>query len=60
MGHNSPCEDPQSRKQATPGLIEAFGYIRVSGKGQLSGDGFPRQRAAIQAYAAAYGYCVIR
>jgi DNA invertase Pin-like site-specific DNA recombinase len=32
---------------------KAFGYLRVSGKSQLDGDGFPRQRAAIQAYAAA-------
>lgn len=31
--------------------IKAFGYLRVSGKGQLDGDGFPRQRAAIEAHA---------
>ena len=30
---------------------QAFGYIRVSGKGQLGGDGFPRQIQAIQQYA---------
>ena len=33
----------------------AFAYLRVSGKGQVEGDGFPRQLAAIQAYAKANG-----
>jgi DNA invertase Pin-like site-specific DNA recombinase len=58
LGYKGLVKTP--RKQATPGLIEAFGYIRVSGKGQLNGDGFPRQRASIQAYAAAHGYRVTR
>jgi len=40
--------------------MKAFGYLRVSGKGQLDGDGFPRQRAAIKAYAAAHGIRVVR
>jgi DNA invertase Pin-like site-specific DNA recombinase len=31
----------------------AYAYLRVSGKGQLEGDGFPRQIAAIKKYAAA-------
>ncbi len=31
----------------------AVSYLRVSGKGQIDGDGFPRQRAAIEAYAKA-------
>jgi DNA invertase Pin-like site-specific DNA recombinase len=31
-------------------MIRAFGYLRVSGKGQIAGDGFPRQRSAITAY----------
>jgi DNA invertase Pin-like site-specific DNA recombinase len=30
---------------------KAFAYLRVSGKGQIDGDGFPRQRAAIARYA---------
>jgi len=30
----------------------AYAYLRVSGKTQLKGDGFPRQLAAIRAYAA--------
>lgn len=41
-------------------MIEAFGYIRVSGRGQLDGDGFPRQRAAIQRYADANGIRIVR
>ena len=40
--------------------MKAFGYLRVSGKGQLDGDGFPRQRAAIKAFAAAHGIRVVR
>jgi DNA invertase Pin-like site-specific DNA recombinase len=31
----------------------AFAYLRVSGKGQLEGDGFTRQREAIDQYAKA-------
>jgi DNA invertase Pin-like site-specific DNA recombinase len=33
-------------------MQKAFAYLRVSGKGQIEGDGFNRQRAAIKAYAA--------
>lgn len=32
-------------------MQRAFGYLRVSGKGQIEGEGFPRQEAAIRAYA---------
>jgi DNA invertase Pin-like site-specific DNA recombinase len=32
-------------------MTKAFAYLRVSGKGQVDGDGFPRQLAAIQQYA---------
>jgi DNA invertase Pin-like site-specific DNA recombinase len=32
-------------------MTKAFAYLRVSGKGQIQGDGFPRQLAAIKAYA---------
>lgn len=35
---------------------KAFGYLRVSGKSQVEGDGFPRQKAAIQKWAKANGY----
>jgi DNA invertase Pin-like site-specific DNA recombinase len=41
-------------------VSKAFSYLRVSGKGQIEGDGFPRQRAAIKAYAAANGIKVVR
>ena len=41
-------------------MVKAFSYLRVSGKGQVSGDGFPRQRAAIKAYAKANGYTMVR
>lgn len=30
---------------------KAFSYLRVSGKGQIDGDGFPRQRSVCEAYA---------
>ena len=32
-------------------MTKAFAYLRVSGKGQVDGDGFPRQEAAVKAYA---------
>jgi DNA invertase Pin-like site-specific DNA recombinase len=34
---------------------KAVSYLRVSGKGQIRGDGFPRQREVIRRYAAANG-----
>lgn len=40
-------------------LVKAFGYIRVSGKGQVDGDGFARQEAAIRSYAKAHGIEVV-
>jgi len=36
--------------------MKAFGYIRVSGKGQIDGDGLTRQEEAIRQYAAANGF----
>jgi DNA invertase Pin-like site-specific DNA recombinase len=35
-------------------MTRVFAYLRVSGKGQIGGDGFPRQLAAIKAYASAH------
>jgi DNA invertase Pin-like site-specific DNA recombinase len=32
-------------------MTKAFSYLRVSGLSQVDGDGFPRQRAAIEQYA---------
>lgn len=40
--------------------MKVFGYCRVSGKGQIEGDGFPRQRAAIEAHAATNGMEVVQ
>lgn len=39
---------------------KAFGYLRVSGKDQIDGDGFPRQREAIQKWAAQHGVKIVR
>jgi DNA invertase Pin-like site-specific DNA recombinase len=33
-------------------IVPVYGYLRVSGKVQVQGDGFPRQRATITKYAA--------
>jgi DNA invertase Pin-like site-specific DNA recombinase len=41
-------------------MVKAFSYLRVSGKGQVDGDGFPRQRAAIKQYALANGIRIVR
>ena len=38
----------------------AVGYLRVSGKGQIKGHGFARQKDEIQAYAKKNGYKVIQ
>jgi DNA invertase Pin-like site-specific DNA recombinase len=38
---------------------QAVSYLRVSGKGQVEGDGFPRQRQAIATYAKRRGFEVI-
>ena len=37
------------------GQTKAFAYLRVSGKGQVRGDGFPRQLKAIREYAKQHG-----
>lgn len=38
----------------------AFGYLRVSGRGQLDGDGKARQKDTISAFAAKNGFSIIR
>jgi DNA invertase Pin-like site-specific DNA recombinase len=38
----------------------AFAYLRVSGRGQLGGDGFPRQNQAIKQYAKSNGIHVVQ
>ena len=39
--------------------IKAVSYLRVSGKGQVDGDGFPRQRESINKFSAANGYQIV-
>jgi DNA invertase Pin-like site-specific DNA recombinase len=39
---------------------KAFGYLRVSGQGQVSGDGFTRQEETIQAYADKAGVEIVK
>src|ERR1700678_3537493 len=41
-------------------MKKAFGYLRVSGKGQIEGDGFDRQRDKIKAYATANGIQIVK
>jgi DNA invertase Pin-like site-specific DNA recombinase len=38
---------------------KAVSYLRVSGKGQIDGDGFPRQREAIQRYAKSHRMTIV-
>lgn len=44
----------------TQGVRKAFSYLRVSGKGQIKGDGFTRQRIAIKSHAATHDCKIIR
>jgi DNA invertase Pin-like site-specific DNA recombinase len=39
---------------------QAFSYLRVSGKGQIEGDGFPRQREAINRYTRAHSIEIVQ
>jgi DNA invertase Pin-like site-specific DNA recombinase len=48
-----------SKGKSMDTLRKAYGYVRVSGKGQVEGDGFRRQEAEIQAFAQANGYEVV-
>jgi DNA invertase Pin-like site-specific DNA recombinase len=41
-------------------MTKAFGYVRVSGDSQIDGDGFPRQVAAIKAYAKQHDIRVVK
>ncbi len=42
------------------GMTKAFAYLRVSGKGQIEGDGFTRQLEAIERYAAGHDIKIAR
>jgi DNA invertase Pin-like site-specific DNA recombinase len=46
-------KEHSARTNANP--QEVVSYLRVSGKGQVVGDGFPRQRSAVAAFAEANG-----
>ncbi|MGI4829645.1 MAG: recombinase family protein, partial [Janthinobacterium lividum] len=41
-------------------MTNAYAYVRVSGKGQLEGDGFTRQLAAVKKYSAEQGIKISR
>ena len=41
-------------------MKKAFGYLRVSGQGQVNGDGFDRQEKAVKDYAKANGFEVVQ
>ena len=41
-------------------MTRAFAYLRVSGKGQVDGDGFTRQHEAIKKYATANDMKIVR
>jgi DNA invertase Pin-like site-specific DNA recombinase len=41
-------------------MEKAFAYLRVSGKGQVDGDGFTRQLEAIRRYAAAHDLRIVK
>lgn len=41
-------------------MKKAFAYLRVSGRGQLEGDGFDRQLTAIKKYAKAHDIRIVR
>jgi DNA invertase Pin-like site-specific DNA recombinase len=40
--------------------VKAFAYLRVSGKGQINGDGFPRQLHSIKHYAEQNGIRIVK
>jgi DNA invertase Pin-like site-specific DNA recombinase len=41
-------------------MVKVYGYLRVSGRGQLRGDGFTRQSLAIEKYCTAHGHRLVR
>lgn len=45
--------------RSTPRHEPALSYLRVSGRGQINGDGFPRQRDVIARYARTHGIDVL-
>jgi DNA invertase Pin-like site-specific DNA recombinase len=53
--HKAPMAPEAPNTTLEPTRAKALSYLRVSGKGQIGGDGFPRQRGTIAAFAAASG-----
>jgi DNA invertase Pin-like site-specific DNA recombinase len=41
-------------------MTKAYAYLRVSGKGQVKGDGFPRQLQAIKSYSVAHDIKIVQ
>ena len=41
-------------------MAKSFGYLRVSGKSQIEGDGFDRQEAAVRAYAKSHDVKIVK
>lgn len=41
-------------------MTKAYAYLRVSGKSQVEGDGFTRQRLTIDGFAAAQGFHIVK
>jgi DNA invertase Pin-like site-specific DNA recombinase len=41
-------------------MTKAHAYLRVSGKGQIEGDGFPRQLKAVREYAATHDVQIVK
>jgi DNA invertase Pin-like site-specific DNA recombinase len=54
------CVDAVLNTLHTQLMKSAFAYLRVSGRGQVEGDGFTRQLSATRQYAAANGYRITR
>lgn len=52
MGHSKPTRRGRAGEPA-------LAYLRVSGRGQIDGDGFPRQREAVACYARTHGVEVV-
>ena len=52
--------DNPSDPVQTWSMTNAFAYLRVSGKGQVNGDGFTRQLAAIRKFAAAHDLRIVQ
>jgi hypothetical protein len=48
------------KRSGTIMQTKSFAYLRVSGKRQIDGGGFPRQRAAVKNYADSRGIRIVK